>query len=52
MADAPDYWPYEPVCCLCVACASPAIVLPLWKTAALASGARAPVRLKAALVHE
>jgi hypothetical protein len=39
----------EPVCCDRVACASPATVLPLWKTAALAAtGATAVARPKAA----
>jgi nucleoside permease NupC len=37
------YCPYEPVCCVRVACASPAIVL-----AALATGAMAAARLRAA----
>jgi hypothetical protein len=33
------YWLTEPVCCNRVAAASPATVLPLWKTAAFATGA-------------
>jgi len=37
-----------PVCCHRVAAASPATVLPLWKTAAFASGATAADKLRAA----
>jgi hypothetical protein len=42
-ADIPAYRPYEPVCCIRVACASPATVL-----AAEATGAMAAVRVRAA----
>jgi len=43
-----SYLLYEPVCCIRVAAASPAMVLPLWKTAAFAIGATTAVRLSAA----
>jgi hypothetical protein len=38
----------EPVCSIRVACASPATVLPLWNSWALAAGAMATARLRAA----
>jgi hypothetical protein len=42
------YWLNEPVCSIRVIVASPATVLPLWNTWALAAGAIATARLKAA----
>jgi hypothetical protein len=42
------YWLYEPVCWKRVAAASFATLLPLWNVAALASGAMAADRVRAA----
>jgi hypothetical protein len=42
------YWAKEPVCPIRVDCASPATVLPLWNSWALAAGATATARLRTA----